>query len=334
MTRHIVRGRKRRTSTGFKDEVLHIMYEVWLNGTKLGIRKLELINSIEIKETVEGADSATLQISDPQFLFIEDNIFKEESPIKIKLGWVNTTYRVEFEGYISAVDINFDTDGIPKLSITCMDNTHVMNRVKNSNTWKDKTNADVVKELVAKYGYTCEIEKDYKFEKQETITQSDQTDIEFITKLAGDEVYPFTARLVGKTFYYQKKGKLDTPKMSLNYRLYPHEVMSFNPKLNKETKKEEIKSASIDTGSKKVSTSTGKVEKKTGSSSRGGEKNNQEGGNKNSNTYTYNPATRSWSTNTGGIYNRLTESSKGDTKKSNNGKFVKQGNPSRSLRMR
>ena len=67
-------------------EVLAIVYDVWISGTKLGMNKKACINSISIKETVEGSDSATSQISDPEFLYIEDNIFIEDNSIKIKLG--------------------------------------------------------------------------------------------------------------------------------------------------------------------------------------------------------------------------------------------------------
>ena len=111
-------------------DILSIIYDVWISGTKLAMDKKACINSIEIKETVEGSDTATLVITDPEFLYIEDNIFVEDNTIKIKLGWSNTTYREEFEGYISAIDINFDDSGCPKLTVTCMDNTHIMNRKK------------------------------------------------------------------------------------------------------------------------------------------------------------------------------------------------------------
>ena len=268
-------------------EVLAISYDIWISGTKLGMKKKSCINSIEIKETVEGSDTATIQISDPEFLYIEDDIFIEENTIKIKLGWDNTTYRVEFQGYISAIDIDFDNTGCPKLTMTCMDNTHKMNRAKKNNTFKNCTSADVVKKIVKDYGYTCVVDDSYSFKKQETITQSDQTDIDFITKLAGDEVHPFTARLVGNTFYYVKMGKLTTPKMTLTYRNYPHEIISFSPKINKETKKEEIKSSSIDTSNKKKTDSTGSVNTKSGSST--------VNGNTNKNGYTYNNETRTWS---------------------------------------
>ena len=271
-------------------EVLAIVYDVWISGTKLGMNKKACINSISIKETVEGSDSATIQISDPEFLYIEDNIFIEDNSIKIKLGWSNTTYRVTFDGYISAIDINFDSDGIPKLTITCMDNTHVMNRKKKNETYKNCTSAEVVKKIVQGYGYSCVVDSSYSFKRQETITQSNQTDIDFITKLAGDEVYPFTARLVGNTFYYVKMGKLETPKMSLTYKKYPHEVISFTPKINKESKQVEISGASVDTSSKSVSSSTGTVKSDSGSSTKNGSSSSKSS----SGGYTYNPSTKKW----------------------------------------
>ena len=272
-------------------EVLATVYDVWISGTKLGINKKACINSISIKETVEGSDVASVQISDPEFLFIEDNIFLEDNTIKIKLGWDNSTYREKFEGYISAIDIDFDNTGCPKLVLTCMDNTHVMNRKKKNETFKNCTSAEVVKKKCKEYGFKCVVEENYSFVRQETITQSDQTDIDFITKLAGDEVYPFTARLVGNTFYYVKMGKLTTPKMTLTYRKFPHEIISFSPKINKESKKVEISGSSVNTSDKSVSTTKGTTNTPSGSASEDGNSNNTSGG------YTYNPNTKKWTKN-------------------------------------
>ena len=106
-------------------------------------------------------------------------------------------------------------------------------------------------------------------------------------------MYPFTARLVGNTFYYVKKGKLETPKMTLTYKKYPHEVISFNPKINKETKQVEIKSSSINTSNKSTSNTTGKVDSRSGSSSSNGSSSSK----KSSGGYTYNPKTKKWTKN-------------------------------------
>lgn len=279
--------------------ILAIKYDVWISGTKLGIEKKQCINSIDVKETVEGADSATIEIQDPEFRYINDDIFEEDNTIKIQLGWDNTTYRVTFEGYISAIDINFNSDGIPKLTVTCMDKTHIMNRTKKDRTFEKTTSAAVVKKICQEYGFQCVIDSSYKFEEQETISQSHQTDIDFLTKLAGDEVYPFTARLVGNTFHYEKMGKLQTPKMDLTYRKFPHEVISFSPKINKESKQVEIKGASVDTGSKAVSSTTGTVASNSGSASSTGNNSSSSGGSGGSKKggYTYNPQTKKWTKN-------------------------------------
>lgn len=281
--------------------VLSIVYDVWISGTKLGVAKKQCINSIEIKETVEGSDVATIVISDPEFLYIEDNIFLEDNKIKIQLGWDNTTYRVTFNGYISAIDINFANTGIPIVTVTCMDNTHKMNRTKKDTTYNNCTSADVVKKIVQSYGYTCKIESGYSFTKQETITQSNQTDIDFISKLAAQEVYPFTARLVGDTFYYVKMGKLETPKMTLTYKAYPHEIISFSPQINKESKQVEINSSSVTTSDKSVSTTKGSSGTTSGgsasanSNSTGTQTYNPDKSTGNTKkTLTYDPKTKTW----------------------------------------
>jgi phage protein D len=280
----------------YNGKILAIVYDVWISGTKLGIDKKECINQISIKETVVGSDSATIVIQDPEFLFIEDNIFLEDNKIKIMLGWDNTTYRVVFDGYISAIDITFASDGIPTLTITCMDNTHKMYRKKNNATFKNTTSANVVKQIVRNYGFQCVVDPSYKFEVQETITQSNQSDIEFITQLANNEVYPFTARLVGNTFYYVKMGELTTPKMTLTYKKYPHEIISFSPKINKEQKQVEIKSASIQASNKKVSKTTGQQVNQANSGSDKGSStsNGSSSSKKASGGYTYNPKTKTW----------------------------------------
>lgn len=281
--------------SSYKDgELLAIEYDVWISGTQLDINKKACITSIEVKETVDGSDTCVIKISDPEFLYIEDNIFIEDNKIKVKLGWSGVTYREEFEGYISAIDVDFPSDGIPTLVVTCMDNTHLMNRKKKDNTFKNTTSAKVVQQIVKSYGFNCVVESGYDFETQETITQSQQTDIDFITKLAGDEVYPFTARLVGNTFYYVKKGRLGTPKMSLTYLQYPHEIISFSPKITKESAQVEVGSSVVSSSSKSLSTTTIKSKRTTDSKTgKGGGSTNSSNGS----SYTYNPNTKTWSKN-------------------------------------
>ena len=232
--------------------VLSCYWNVYINGTLLDINKKKYIESLELEELCDGSDVCTIQLNDPNFVFIEDNIFVEEAKVSIKLGWHGDTRRVTFNGYISAIDIDFPENGFPVLSIFCMDNSHLMNRKKKSRSWDNITRADVVKKIAREYGYKCVVEKGYSFKKEDTISQSDMTDIEFCESLAGEERVPFMCKLIGGTIYYVKKGILKKSVAKLQYRKPPYDVVSFKPQINKETKQEEVKSANINTNDKTV----------------------------------------------------------------------------------
>jgi phage protein D len=238
------------------NQVLMISFSLSINGKELSQDRRECIQSITIEETVDGADTMTLAIHDPDFLYINDNIFIEDVKVYAKINWVGSTHVEEFNGYISAIDISFPEEGEPNLSILCMDNTHVMNRKKKKRSWKNTTRAEVVKIIAKEYGFKCVVQSGYTFEKEETITQSDATDIEFCESMAGEEVYPFECNLKGDTLYYIKRGLLSKSKMDLGYKVYPYNMTSFTPRINKETRQEEIKSSSIDGASKKVTSSS------------------------------------------------------------------------------
>lgn len=271
------------------NDVLSLVYDVWISGYILDTRKKSCIESIEIKETTDKSDSATIKLLDPDFIFIEDDIFVEDNTIKIRLGWSNTTHREEFNGYISAIDISFPESGIPTLTLTCMDRTHLMNRVKKNNTFNNCTSAEVVQKVMSSYGYPCVIDSTYEFPRQETITQSNQTDIEFLQKLASEEVYPFTARMFNNKFYYVRKGTLGDSVMKLSYLKYPHDIISLDLKINKESKKDEISKAKVETGDKKVTSSTGEMSS-TGQGSVSPSPDTTKG-----DVYTYIPSTKTWS---------------------------------------
>lgn len=275
-------------------DVLAIMYSISIGGKSLSLHRRKCIKSLDFKETDSGANTCTISIVDPEMVFIEDSLIVEDKKIKIKYGWASETKRYSFSGYISAIDIDFPTDGIPTLSITCMDETHIMNRKKRSKTYKKTTSASVVRQICKRYGFKCVIESNYKFTKQDSISQSKSTDAEFLTKLAGEEVYPFGAYLVGDTFYYIRKGKISKSKITLTYGKYPFDMLSFKPQINKETIKKEVKSSKVKKN-KKVSSSTTKDNKNRTTDSKKTTKNNS-GSKKSTTTHKYDPKTKKWTT--------------------------------------
>lgn len=225
--------------------VSSIYWEMTVNNKKIEGDTRACINNILIDELCDGSDTCTIDITDPDFIFIEDDIFIDDASVHVKFGFNEDTDRQEFNGYISAIDISFPEEGSPTLTITCLDESHVMNREDKSKTWEKKTRADVVREIAQSYGFKTDIESGYNFKTEESISQSKQTDIEFLESLAGQEREPFMCKLVKDTIVYKKKGVLQTPVTTVGYKTFPFDVISFNPQITKETRQESITDADV-----------------------------------------------------------------------------------------
>lgn len=236
--------------------LLSFYWNIYINGNKLELNKKKCIESLEFEELCDGSDACTLTINDPDFLFIEDDIFVEEAKVSVNMGWHGDTHTDHFDGYISAIDIDFPDNGFPVLSIFCLDKTHIMNREEKERSWDNVTRPEVVQKIAMEYGFKCVIESGYEFETEDTISQTGVTDIEFCENLAGEEREPFMCKLVDDTIYYVKKGILGTPSAKLYYGSYPYDIVSFKPQINKETKKEEVTKSDINTNDKTEDSAT------------------------------------------------------------------------------
>lgn len=269
-------------------KLLSCYWNMYLKGTLLDVSKKKYIETLEIEEICDGSDTCTITLNDPNFVFIDDNIFVEESTISIRIGWHGDTNSVTFDGYISAIDINFPENGYPVLSIFCMDNSHIMNRKKKSRSWDNVTSAEVIKKIAIEYGFKCVVQSGYTFKTESSISQSDMTDIEFCEYLAGEERDPFMCKLIDGTLYYVKKGLLNEAVADLHYRQAPYDVISFKPQINKETKKEEVASSNIDTSNKKVDSAVANSKNTSRDTQGDPVKSSSSGG------YKYNPKTGKW----------------------------------------
>lgn len=217
-------------------------YELSIGGSVLDNNTLSLIEEITHEDFSSGSDLLTIKIIDPDFVFIDSKMFVEEQQVTFKGGWSDES-AIEFEGYISIVDVDFPEEGSPELVIHCMDNTHLMNRVEKKRTWNNKKRSDVVKEIYAEYGLSAEV--DDTDEVIETITQSEVADIQFIIDLAGEEKEEFLVYVEKNKGYFVKKKVLDSPQETLSYKEGNFDIKSFSPRVNKEVKKEEVNKSEI-----------------------------------------------------------------------------------------
>ena len=233
--------------------VKSMYYELSIGGKPLNEQRMSMIDEITVEENMTGSDMLTIIVNDPDFVFINDEIFVEEQPVAFKGGWSDNR-AVEFEGYISVIDIDFPDTGSPRLMIHCMDNTHLMNRKKNKKTWNNKKASDVAKEIFMKYGFEVDIDDTGKVE--ETISQSNTTDIQFLIDLAQKQKDDFIVYVEGNKGFFKKIKLLQEPQTTLYYRQKPFDIKNFNPRINKEIIQEEVSHSDVNDKTKAVETAT------------------------------------------------------------------------------
>lgn len=275
------------------DKVMACIWSVSINGVTLDLQRKRSITSIRIDTQCDGSDTATIDITDKDLVYINDNIFIEDATISISMMFVGTTDKITFNGYVSAIDINFPEDGMPVLSLTCLDGTHVMNRTKKKRSWNNVTRMQVAQKIAAEYGFKFEGETSYNGVVEDTISQSDQTDIEFLEDLASQEDELYSCKLRGDTLHYKKKNMTAEAVMAIHYKKYPYEVRSFSPRINKETMQDSTTVADVATDTKKTDTATSTGSSKSsiqGTKVSGG----SSSGNPSSGAMTYDPSTQTW----------------------------------------
>ena len=252
-------------------------YGITINGKELGVERLAFITELSVTQDMEASSTCSFKVTDPNFYFIEDSIYVRETPIQVSITLAGVLdKKVFFDGYIAAIDIDFPSDGAPVLSVTCIDKTHEMTRVKYKRSWENVNSAQVVQQIAQEHGYKCYIQPDGEFPIQATIIQDDKTDIEFLEDLAKKETTDLyvcflnTTEKEGTILYYVKKGVLDKDNYtSLGYRtsnvksfsqpLPPDsvnfDVVSFKPSINIETREEKTNSSGINADTKGVESS-------------------------------------------------------------------------------
>ncbi len=223
-------------------------YEIVINGKEIDEKRYSMIKSVTHEDTSSGSDLLTIKIDDPDLEFLEDNIFVKDATIKFLGGWYKGDV-FKFDGYISVIDVEFPSSGTPEVTIHCMDLTHLMNRTKRNRTWKNVKVSDIAKEIFKVYGLSYKVD-DTKT-KEESISQND-TDIRFLSQLADNEYEDYIVYVEGRKGYFVKKPSLGKPQAQLDYRSGNGQILSFRPRINKQTKRREVGKSDVNLKDKRV----------------------------------------------------------------------------------
>ena len=239
-----------------RPQIYDFVYAITLAGKPLEAAELALISKISLvlrsgrqKEasTETEASSLTLDVKDPDLYFINNSFFVEETIVTFDVFFGGEKLTDTFTCYISTIDVDFPEEGVPTLTITCMDGSRLMTKLKKKRTWQKKRRSDVAKEIGMTYGFQVVV--DDSPEVLDTISQSDLHDFAFLEKMAKDEKDDYVIKVENGTLYYKKEKLDEQPEKLFVWRENPYNLISFNPQLNKEEKNSTVSKSDIsDTG--------------------------------------------------------------------------------------
>lgn len=239
-----------------REVLLEPYYEIHINGKKLGDDLKKYITQVEVEESDSEADLGRVTVADKDFIFSNNTELVEKTPIKIFMGH-KKKFRLMLDGEITHIEADFGEDGVPYITIGAIDKTNKMTYKKKSRVFKNKTVADVVRAIAKEYGFKPVVQDTKPILDQ--ITQENETDAQFLSKLADDEAYKLYIITETNELYFGDKIRDFKVEENIYYNSGDHTIISFRPTLVEKNKPENVKSKSSD-----ISDTTGRtITKKT-----------------------------------------------------------------------
>jgi hypothetical protein len=235
-------------------EVKEQFYEIIIGGVKLEEAYLRTISEIIYEDNAMGSSLLHISMQDPDRDFIENEFLIEDTPVVFLGGWRGEV--TEFKGWISVIDMDFPENGVPTLTLRCMDNSHLLNREKKKRTFEKIRVSDVARKVFQENGLKAVVDTTPIVE--ESLSQNEQTDIQFLLSLVSNVIEDYICYIEKDTGYFVKKNIIQNPQSTLEYRKGRGELKSFSPRLAKEVKQERADNSNIsaETGTTVADTST------------------------------------------------------------------------------
>lgn len=202
-------------------------YQISLNGEVLSPLLHSLIQSVTFTDSASEASTATIQLTDPDYILLDDPRLVRATAMKIYGGWVNDN-NLWLSGFISSVEVNFPDEGPPIISIMVMDESFIMDTLPRYDIFKDVFSDDIAKKIAQSYGLKFEGDKGKRQYRHKV--QSKQTDIKFLRAIADSEW--FIVRVINGTLYWKERTFTAGEKGETYwYRRPPFNLINFQPKV-------------------------------------------------------------------------------------------------------
>lgn len=233
-----------------RDVLREPYFKITINGASIPFDEHDKIKEVKVEDVDDELDSATLTIDDDGNFYFVNRIIKGAS-ITIDLGNIDN-HRVMLSGKITSVDVEFQKNGIISLKVGAIDSGVTMAKGKKSKKWEKIKKSDVIKKVVSENGWFCKVTETKSILPQ--ITQQNETDLEFINRLAKEEGFKFHRINEGNYFWGIVDDK-NPPIATLSYYCNDYSIL--------DAKVEFVDTDSSPQQSSDIDSKSGDTEKKT-----------------------------------------------------------------------
>ncbi|WP_336364720.1 phage late control D family protein [Halalkalicoccus salilacus] len=156
-------------------------------GTRSFSESSGLISDLSIDATLDGADRFSFTLNYPfdhadgAFDGFVSEEFEGSALVSIALGYGNTLTPL-LVGRITSMTPNFPAGGAPTIEVSGYDLTHDMMGSTRKQTWEERTDSDVARELAEDYGFNLDVEETGIPHRE--IIQDNKSDYEFMRERA------------------------------------------------------------------------------------------------------------------------------------------------------
>lgn len=227
-------------------------FKLSFGGRELDDKYKRYIQDIEYHESDSECNSVRITIADTDFILSNYIKLLEEESMELTLGYEGYQ-SISFSGKVAVIEGQFSQNNIPTLVVTAIDPLDEMSRVKKKRKWKNKKASDVAKQIAREYGFGTKLITETSV-VYEDISQNEQTDVEVLSSIAGDEGFVFYLIYPSKQLFFGNYIKDIVAEGQLHYALGDTDILEFNPQLVKKDMPKRVDKKSGETSDETANT--------------------------------------------------------------------------------
>jgi phage protein D len=144
-------------------------YLIVVEGTKLKEDITQFISSVEYHEEQNSASKITLQVMNPNFVFLDERVFAEGNTLDLWMGYAGKALHFMNRGTIVKPDPSFPRSGMPRLTIVAHDASRLLmdtGAKDKGKVYRKVRDSDVVSKIFKEEGFAP-----FVFQTKPTVTR-------------------------------------------------------------------------------------------------------------------------------------------------------------------